>query len=106
VFTVSWREHRKNLLEYRMAAMPAMNMAEMKTVIKGINKGAGMYEGQGDLGSGGMWQVTVTARQNGQTIATRGTGPISAVRGNTQTGRCRYECMHKKKTELTVEMTA
>jgi hypothetical protein len=54
-----------------MAAMPEMNMAEMKTVIKGMDKGAGMYEGKGDLGSGGMWQVTVTAKQNGQTIATR-----------------------------------
>ena len=54
-----------------MEAMPAMNMPEMKTVIKGTDKGAGMYEGQGDLGSGGMWQVTVMAMQNGRTIATR-----------------------------------
>jgi YtkA-like protein len=54
-----------------MAAMPAMNMPEMKAVIKGTDKGAGMYEGQGDLGSGGMWQVTVMAMQNGRTIATR-----------------------------------
>jgi hypothetical protein len=54
-----------------MAAMPEMNMAEMKTVIKGTDKGAGMYEGKGNLGSGGMWQVSVTAKQNGQTIATR-----------------------------------
>ena len=54
-----------------MAAMPEMSMAEMKTVIKGSDKGAGMYEGKVDLGSGGMWQVTVTAKQNGQTIATR-----------------------------------
>jgi len=54
-----------------MAAMPAMNMPEMKTVIKSTDKGTGMYEGKGDLGSGGMWQVTVTAKQNGQTIATR-----------------------------------
>lgn len=54
-----------------MPAMPSMNMAAMKTVVKSTDKGAGMYEGQGDLGSGGMWQVTVTARQNGQIIATR-----------------------------------
>jgi hypothetical protein len=54
-----------------MAAMPQMNMAEMKTVIKGTDKGGGIYVGKGDLGSGGMWQVTVTAKQNGQTIATR-----------------------------------
>jgi nitrogen fixation protein FixH len=54
-----------------MEAMPTMNMPEMKTVIKGADKGGGMYEGKGDLGSGGMWQVTVTAQQHGQTIATK-----------------------------------
>jgi len=52
-----------------MAAMPSMNMPEMKTVIKGMDKGVGMYEGEGDLGSAGMWEVTVTAKQNGQTLA-------------------------------------
>ena len=54
-----------------MEAMPTMNMPEMNTVIKGADKGGGMYEGKGDLGSGGMWQVTVTAEQTGQTIATK-----------------------------------
>jgi hypothetical protein len=42
-----------------MAAMPAMGMASMKGVINASNKGGGMYEGKGDLGSGGTWQVTV-----------------------------------------------
>jgi len=54
-----------------MAAMPAMGMAAMKTVINGSDKGGGIYEGKGDLGSGGTWQVTVTAKQNGQTIANK-----------------------------------
>lgn len=54
-----------------MAAMPAMGMAAMKTTVRASDKGGGMYEGQGDLGSGGTWQVTVTARQNGQTIANK-----------------------------------
>ena len=54
-----------------MAAMPAMGMASMKTVINASNKGGGMYEGKGDLGSGGTWQVTVRAQQNGQTIANK-----------------------------------
>jgi len=54
-----------------MPAMPAMNMAAMKTVVKSSDKGGGIYEGKGDLGSGGMWQVTVTAQQDGKTIATR-----------------------------------
>jgi membrane fusion protein, copper/silver efflux system len=54
-----------------MAAMPAMGMAAMKTVINTSDKGGGMYEGKGDLGSGGTWQVTIRAQQNGQTIANK-----------------------------------
>ena len=54
-----------------MAAMPTMNMPEMKTVIKGEDKGGGMYEGKGDIGSGGMWDVTVTAQQDAKTIVTK-----------------------------------
>lgn len=52
-----------------MAAMPAMGMAAMKTGVDLANKGSGVYEGKGDLGSGGTWQVTITARQNGTVIA-------------------------------------
>jgi RND family efflux transporter MFP subunit len=54
-----------------MAAMPAMGMASMKTVVQTSDKGGGMYEGTGSLGSGGTWQVTITAVQNGQTIANK-----------------------------------
>jgi len=54
-----------------MAAMPAMGMASMKTVINASDKSGGMYEGKGDLGSGGTWQVTIRAQQNGQTIANK-----------------------------------
>lgn len=54
-----------------MAAMPAMGMAAMKTSVDLNDKGAGIYEGKGDLGSGGTWQVTITARQNGIVIATK-----------------------------------
>src|SRR6202051_2985925 len=54
-----------------MAAMPAMGMASMKTVINASDKGGGMYEGKGDLGSGGTWQVTIRAQQNGQTVANK-----------------------------------
>jgi RND family efflux transporter MFP subunit len=56
---------------FYMAAMPAMGMAAMKTVINATDKGDGMYEGKGDLGSGGTWQVTVRAQQNGQSIANK-----------------------------------
>lgn len=54
-----------------MAAMPAMGMAAMRTPVTLSEKGAGMYEGSGQLGSGGTWQVTIVARKDGQTIATK-----------------------------------
>jgi hypothetical protein len=54
-----------------MPAMPAMGMASMKTVINAGDKGGGMYEGKGDLGSGGTWQVAVRVEQNGQPIANK-----------------------------------
>jgi Cu(I)/Ag(I) efflux system membrane fusion protein/cobalt-zinc-cadmium efflux system membrane fusion protein len=56
---------------FYMAAMPAMGMSAMKTVINASDKGGGMYEGKGDLGSGGTWQVTVRAQQNGQVVANK-----------------------------------
>jgi Cu(I)/Ag(I) efflux system membrane fusion protein/cobalt-zinc-cadmium efflux system membrane fusion protein len=56
---------------FYMAAMPAMGMAAMKAVINATDKGAGMYEGTGELGSGGTWQVTIRATQNGQTVASK-----------------------------------
>jgi RND family efflux transporter MFP subunit len=58
-------------LTFYMAAMPAMGMAAMKTVVNTTDKGGGMYEGNGDLGSGGTWQVTIRAQLNGQTIANK-----------------------------------
>ena len=54
-----------------MPAMQEMGMAAMKTVVRASDKGGGMYEGSGDLGSGGTWQVTVTATQNGQAIVSK-----------------------------------
>jgi len=56
---------------FYMPAMPAMGMAAMKTVVNATDKGGGTYEGSGDLGSGGTWQVTITATQNGQMIANK-----------------------------------
>ena len=54
---------------FYMAAMPAMGMAAMNTTSKLTEKGRGMYEGAGSLGSGGTWQVTISAQKNGQVIA-------------------------------------
>ncbi len=54
-----------------MPAMPAMGMAAMKTTATLNDKGGGRYEGAGELGSGGTWQVTVTAQKNGQALANK-----------------------------------
>lgn len=56
---------------FYMPAMPAMGMAAMKTTAMLTDKGSGLYEGTGELGSGGTWQVTITAQQNGRTIDTK-----------------------------------
>ena len=56
---------------FYMGAMPAMGMGAMRTEINATDKGGGMYEGTGNLGSGGTWQVTIRAQQNGQTIANK-----------------------------------
>jgi RND family efflux transporter MFP subunit len=58
-------------LIFFMPSMPAMGMAAMNTTAKLTKKGDGLYEGRSDLGSGGTWQVTITAKQNGQTIVTK-----------------------------------
>jgi Cu(I)/Ag(I) efflux system membrane fusion protein/cobalt-zinc-cadmium efflux system membrane fusion protein len=56
---------------FYMAGMPAMGMAAMNTTTKLIDKGNGMYEGTGSLGSGGTWQVTISVQKSGQVIATK-----------------------------------
>jgi multidrug efflux pump subunit AcrA (membrane-fusion protein) len=56
---------------FYMAAMPAMGMAAMRTVRNLNDRGGGMYEGRGELQSGGTWQVTIVAQKNGQTIASK-----------------------------------
>jgi Cu(I)/Ag(I) efflux system membrane fusion protein/cobalt-zinc-cadmium efflux system membrane fusion protein len=54
-----------------MPAMPAMGMAAMTTTAKLTGKGSGLYEATGVLGSGGSWQVTITARKEGKIIASK-----------------------------------
>ena len=58
-------------VRFYMAAMPAMGMAAMNTSATLTDKGNGLYEGAGSLGSGGTWQVTIVAQKNGRTIASR-----------------------------------
>jgi RND family efflux transporter MFP subunit len=54
-----------------MPAMPEMGMAAMRTPVALSDKGNGLYEGSGELGSGGTWQVTVLAKKNGQSITSK-----------------------------------
>jgi Cu(I)/Ag(I) efflux system membrane fusion protein/cobalt-zinc-cadmium efflux system membrane fusion protein len=56
---------------FLMPAMPAMGMAAMRTPVTLSDKGNGLYEGSGQLESGGTWQVTILAKKNGQLIATK-----------------------------------
>jgi Cu(I)/Ag(I) efflux system membrane fusion protein/cobalt-zinc-cadmium efflux system membrane fusion protein len=59
------------MVTFFMPAMPAMGMAAMRTVSKLTDKGNGNYEGQGELRSGGTWQVTIVAQKNGQAVANK-----------------------------------
>jgi Cu(I)/Ag(I) efflux system membrane fusion protein/cobalt-zinc-cadmium efflux system membrane fusion protein len=54
-----------------MPAMPAMGMASMRMPVTLSDKGNGLYEGSGQLESGGTWQVTILSKKNGQIIATK-----------------------------------
>src|SRR5437899_4010344 len=56
---------------FYMPAMPAMGMASMRTPVSLTDKGNGIYEGAGQLESGGTWQVTIIAKKNGQTVASK-----------------------------------
>ncbi|HLJ15204.1 MAG TPA: efflux RND transporter periplasmic adaptor subunit [Bryobacteraceae bacterium] len=56
-------------ITFFMPAMPAMGMAAMRMASTLSDKGGGVYEGSGELQSGGAWQVTVLATRNGQAIA-------------------------------------
>ncbi len=56
---------------FSMPAMPAMGMAAMRTQVSLTEKGNGLYEGLGQLDSGGTWQVAIVAKKNGQVVASK-----------------------------------
>ncbi len=51
--------------------MPDMGMPGQTVQFNLTDKGNGVYEGSGNLPSGGDWQVTIVARQGGQVIANK-----------------------------------
>jgi RND family efflux transporter MFP subunit len=59
----------KVTVTFFMPAMPAMGMSAMRVVVTLSDKGGGMYEGTGNLGTGGTWQVSIAAQKSGQTVA-------------------------------------
>ena len=61
----------KVTVTFFMPGMPAMGMAAMRIVVNLAERGGGNYEGRGELGSGGIWQVTIVTQKGGQTLATR-----------------------------------
>ena len=54
--------------EFFMAAMPSMNMPEMRTKADLTHEGNGMYRGKGQVMMAGEWDVTVLAMRGGQEI--------------------------------------
>jgi membrane fusion protein, copper/silver efflux system len=58
-------------VRFFMAGMPAMGMAEMNVVANLHDAGNGAYNGEIELGSGGTWQVTITAQRDGQMLTTK-----------------------------------
>src|SRR5262249_10862973 len=56
---------------FYMAAMPAMGMSAMRATATLSDKGAGVYEGEVTLESGGTWQVSAVATKEGLTLASK-----------------------------------
>ena len=57
--------------EFFMAAMPSMNMPEMRTRADLMHEGNGMYRGKGQVMMAGSWNVTVMVTRGGQEIGSR-----------------------------------
>ena len=58
-------------VQFHMPGMAEMGMAEMNAISQLSDAGNGVYSGQVELGSGGTWQVTITAEQGGKLILTK-----------------------------------
>ena len=56
---------------FSVPAMPAMGMAGIRVSVTFNEKGAGVYQGSGQLGSSGKWQVMILAKKNGQVVASK-----------------------------------
>jgi len=61
----------KVTVRFLMPGMPAMGMAEMNAAAQLNDQGNGAYTGSLELGSGGTWQVTISAEQGGKLVLTK-----------------------------------
>lgn len=58
-------------LSFYMAAMPSMNMPEMRNSVALKHAGDGRYRGTGNVAMAGRWDVTVSVSKGGKEIGTR-----------------------------------
>ena len=58
-------------LELFMAAMPSMNMPEMRTRVPLTHAGDGRYRGTGSVAMGGAWDANVMVMRGGQHLGDR-----------------------------------
>ena len=58
-------------VELFMAAMPAMNMPEMRNSVALTHEGGGRYRGTGSVMMAGSWHATVSVKRNGQDVCAR-----------------------------------
>ena len=58
-------------LELFMAAMPSMNMPEMRTSVPLTHAGDGRYRGTGSVTMGGAWDANVMVMRGGQHLGDR-----------------------------------
>src|SRR3989442_14232749 len=58
-------------VQFFMAAMPPMNMAAMRSEVKLLPVGGGVYRGTGNVMIAGRWDVTVSVTRNGQRLGSK-----------------------------------
>jgi hypothetical protein len=58
-------------VELFMAAMPAMNMPEMRNSVALTHEGGGRYRGTGSVMMAGSWDAKVSVKRNGQDVGAR-----------------------------------
>ncbi|MGH9199769.1 MAG: FixH family protein [Vicinamibacterales bacterium] len=56
---------------FYMAAMPSMNMPEMRNNVPLKHEGNGRYRGTGNVTMAGTWEATVTVMRGGQEVGSK-----------------------------------